>query len=307
MQSRSLGALFLLFSVIFVLPGRLSALSWNLMACDTAGEPRWHDFEQAVRHAKPSSTLYTPKPFPTSDAAVIADFLYRFREIHRARDLRRIVPLSIPNDERVVNDILSERVAYRVTRVENWTQMRCGWQHKQDFYYLVQVFEPGVSVEITRAVIDYSGLFVSSINVPVPGPVEPSARRLLPTPAAAVEEANKDFGIQGVDPEYVATFGSIDCDMAFPCLAFHEHGLSYVLYHRELFEVSARGPRLMRGKEVGTLQKNQETLATLTADERPYLDCRSQGECRPGPARLVKFSLSRVNRETKPTNPGRRR
>jgi hypothetical protein len=83
-----------------------------------------------------------------------------------------------------------------------------------------------------------------------------------------VEEANKDFGIQGVDPEYVATFGSIDCDMAFPCLAFHEHGLSYVLYHRELFEVSARGPRLMRGKEVGTLQKNQETLATLTADER---------------------------------------
>jgi hypothetical protein len=74
--------------------------------------------------------------------------------------------------------------------------------------------------------------------------------------------------VQGTDPEYIATYGTINCDMAFPCLAFHQNGLSYVQYHKELFEVSVHGPQLTRGKEVGTWDKNYEEVKKLAPDER---------------------------------------
>lgn len=249
---------------------RAGAAPWNVVSCDPSGEPRWQAFAQAVRTARPDSSLYTPRPFPATDPQVIADFLYHFRHLHKAKNSRGFAPLPMPKDERVVESIVNERVSYNVVRVENWTQMRCGWQHKQDFYYLVQVFEVASGVELTRATLDYTGLFVSAINMPasVPGPVEALARRLLPSAATAMDEVNRDFGVQGVDPEYVATFGTIDCDMAFPCLAFHESGLSYVVYRHELFEVSASGPRLVRGKDVGTLATNEKLLPTLAPDER---------------------------------------
>jgi hypothetical protein len=112
-----------------------------------------------------------------------------------------------------------------------------------------------------------SGLFVSSINLPVSDAVEPSANRILPTPPIAMKELNQALGLDGIDPQYIATFGTISCDMAFPCLAFHQGSSSYILYHRELWEVSPRGPHLTRGKEVGTLDKNREELDKLTSDE----------------------------------------
>lgn len=251
-----------------VLPGRLEARSWSLVSCDPSGEPRWHEFEQSVRAAKPGAPLYVPKPYPTNDSEVVADFLYRFRALHRSSGQSGLRPMSIPNDDRVVDGISNGRVSYRVTRIENWTQMRCGWQHRADFYYLVQVFETAGGAEITRADLDNSGEFVGLINMPVSGPVEPSARRLLPPPAVAMDELNHALGIEGTDAEYVTTFGTIDCDMAFPCLAFHQAGLSFVAYHNEVFEVSPTGPNLVQGKDVGTLEKNQQVIGGLATEER---------------------------------------
>ena len=83
---------------------------------------------------------------------------------------------------------------------------------------------------------------VTMMNMPatVPGPVDPLSRT-LPPPATAMAQVDAELGLQGTDPEYVATFGTIYCNLAFPCLAFHQNGLSYVTYHHELFEVSAQG------------------------------------------------------------------
>jgi len=203
MRARIFATLLPCLVACFVFPAALAALPWSLASCDASGEPRWHAFEQEVRASTPGGTLYVPKPYPTADRQVIADFLYHFRVLHKAKNSDRLAALPLPSDGRVVESIESERVSYRVTRVENWTQMRCGWHHKQDFYYIVQVFEVATGEEITRAALDYSGLFVTSINMPasVPGPVEPSARRLLPAPATAMNEINREFGLQGVDPD----------------------------------------------------------------------------------------------------------
>jgi hypothetical protein len=244
-----------------------AATPWSLAPCDPAGETRWHAFEMAVREAKLGSTLYTPKPYPVTEAQVVADYLYRFRGMRQVKS-GKLVPLPVPNDERVVEKVTSERVTYHVMRTENWTGMRCGWQHKQEFYFIVQVLDAATGTELARAVIDHSGLFVSSVNMPVSDQVEPSAHRFLPAPGVAMEEVDGDFGIQGQDPEYVATYGTIRCDSAFPCLAFHQNGLAYVLYHHELFEIASAGPRYITGKDLGTWAKSHELLSTLRPDDR---------------------------------------
>lgn len=258
----------LLLVVCFVLPQRLAGAPWSLASCDSSGEPRWQAFERDLRRAKPGSTLYVPKPYPTSDQDVIADYLYQFNRLqHEGKDPAM---MAVPYEERVFREIKAEKVSYRVMRFENWTPMRCGVHHRQEFYYLVQAFEVAGGLEITRAVLDNSGTLATWVNMPASaaGPaVEPSARHLL-APTAAMEQINRELGIQGVDPQYVTTYGTVDCLFAFPCLAFRQNGLSYVIYQHGLFEVSLRGPKLIQGKDVGTLDKNQELLPTLTADER---------------------------------------
>ncbi len=243
---------------------RLGATPWNLMSCDSSGEAQWRAFEQAVRMAKPGSTLYVPKPYPTGDQEVIADYLDQWASLHR-----KAQNLKPPHEEQVAKEIRSGKLSYHVMRVQNWTGMRCGRQHKRDFYYLVRAFEIEGGDEITRALIADSGHLVTWMNLPasVPGPVEPSAR-LLPPTTTAMDRINQEFGIQGTDPEYVTTYGTIDCDFVFPCLAFQEHGLSYVVYRHEVFEVSVKGPKLLQGRDVGTLATNEKLFPTLATNER---------------------------------------
>jgi hypothetical protein len=265
MRARALGSLLLAITAACC-ARPLAASSWDLVSCDPSGEPRWRDFENAVRKAKPSSTLYVPKPYPTTDQDVVADYLFQFMALHQKAQDPKNLP---PHEDQALRAIRSGKVSYQVMRIENWTGMRCGWNHKRDFYHLVRAFEGGGGIEITRALIADSGHLVTWMNLPasVPGPVEPSAR-VLTAATAAAERINREFGIEGVDPEYVTTYGTIDCDFVFPCLAFHEHGLSYVVYRHELFEVSPKGPKLMGGKDVGTVAANAKLLPTLSADER---------------------------------------
>ena len=267
MRARILGSLLSLTAACFICPERLAASSWDLVSCDPSGEPGWRAFERDVRAAKPGSTLYVPKPYPMTDQEVIADYLDQFHSLHRVAQDPKNMP---PNEERTIKEIRNGSVSYQVTRIEDWSGMRCGVQHKRDFYYMVRAFEIESGLEITRALIADSGHLTTWMNLPASAPgqgVEPSAR-LLPAAATAIDQINREFGIQGMDPEYVTTYGTIDCHSLFPCLAFHEHGLSYVVYRHELFEISLRGPKLMNGKDVGTWEMNAKLLPTLTPDER---------------------------------------
>jgi hypothetical protein len=288
MRARVLGSLLLAVTAACV-ARPLAASSWDLVSCDPSGEPRWRDFENAVRMAKPGSTLYVPKPYPTTDQDVVADYLFQFTALHQKAQDPKNLP---PHEDQTLRAIRSGKVSYQVMRVENWTGMRCGWQHKRDFYHLVRAF--GSGIEITRALIADSGHLVTWMNLPasVPGPVEPSAR-VLTAATAAAEQINREFGIEGVDPEYVTTYGTIDCDFVFPCLAFHEHGLSYVVYRHEIFEVSPKGPKLMGGKDVGTLAANEKLLPTLNADERLIsLGGRAWSVARKASAAQIRHGLS---------------
>lgn len=245
----------------------LAAESWSLVGCPPQGEARWQAFEHAVRTAKPGSRVYVPKPYPVTPRQVIADYLYQYKSLHRdQRD-----PKKLPaNEAPVLEGIMNSTVTYEVLRVENWTTMRCGTEKRRDFYYLVRVFDVASGTELSRAVIDHSGLFFMLSNMREDQRVEPADRQQarLPQPEEAFSQLRARLNVQGESPQYVATYGSIDCDFASPCLAFRHAGRSYVLYKEEIFEVPASGKRLTNGKDVGTPETNAAVLAKLAPDER---------------------------------------
>jgi hypothetical protein len=245
----------------------LVAEPWSLVGCPPQGEARWRAFEHAVRTAQPGSTVYVPKPYPATPRQVIANYLYQYKSLQRDRRDPRSLPA---NEELVLAGIMNSTVTYEVLRVENWTTMRCGSEKRRDFYHLVRVFDAASGVELTRAVIDHSGLFFMLSNLRADQRAEPPARQRgrLPKPEEVMAALNARFDLHGESPQYVATFGSIDCDFASPCLAFRQDGRSFVLHHDEIFEIPANGKRLANGRDVGTPSTNAAVLAGLAPDER---------------------------------------
>lgn len=258
-----------LFGILLVstLAPASAAEPWSLVGCPPEGEARWQAFEHAVRTAKPGSTVYVPKPYPETPRQVIADYLYQYKSLHRERRGASGLPA---NEAPVVDGIMNQTVTFQVLRVANWTSMRCGTEKRRDFYYLVRVFDVASGVELTRAVIDQSGLFFMFSNLPEDKRAEPAEAQLrrLPEPAEAMARASARFKIQGRSPQYVTTYGTIDCDFADPCLAFQHGGSSYILSNDALFEVSAGGPKLTAGKDVGDPEKNAAILRSLDPASR---------------------------------------
>jgi hypothetical protein len=254
--------------LLFLVCARLEGKPWSLVSCDPSGEAGWRDFEHAMRTAKPGSTVYVPFPFPQTDDQVVRDYLDQYWSL-----ARRIVA-SQPNESQVMAALSAGKVTFQVMRIENWTVTRCRKEQKRDFYNLVRVFEPGVGgTELTRAVINDSGLLVTWNNLPasVPGPVASQSRTLRPA-AAVIAELNSALGLAAVDPEYVVTSGSpplTSCGFTHPCLAFHNAGLSYVLFDDQIFEVSASDRRLAVAKNLGLgiAQAEERLLPSLAPDE----------------------------------------
>jgi hypothetical protein len=252
----------LLGVMVLLVCAPLAAAPWSLEYCDPAGEPGWQAFEHAMRVATPGSTVYVPVPFPTTTDQVAQDFLYQYWSILKRSSAKN------PYEPRVMSDLTSGKVRYEVLRIENWTISRCRADQKRDYYNLLRVFEPD-GTEVTRAVVNDSGLMTTWNNLPasVPGPVA-SQSRTLPPAAVAMAQINSQLGLNGTDPEYVTAGGMIDCHLTHPCLAFRQAGLSYIVYNNDqIFEVSAAGPRLTSGKEVNS-RAEEATRRWLTPDER---------------------------------------
>ncbi len=237
----------LLGAALLVAAARAEAQPWSLTQCDSAGAPGWREFESQMHAAKVGSTLYVPIPFPVTPEQVVQDYVYQYRSV-----INGINPKARqPSEARVLDDLASGKITYQVLRIENWTVSRCHKQQKRDFYQLVRVFEPG-GTEVTRAVINDSGLLTTWNNLPAsaPGPV-PALSRTLPPASAAMAELNGQLGIQGENPEYIAAGGSLNCLLTHPCLAFRKAELAYISTGGQLYEVSASGPQLTLGKDVG--------------------------------------------------------
>jgi len=211
---------------------------WTLGGdCRPEDRPKYDQFEQAVRKASPGSTVYVPKPYPTTDLQVIQDFLYQYKSLHR----EGVDPKKLPKGELpLLNGILDSTVTFTVQKVADWTSGRCGKEQRGDFLYLIRIFHAASGAEISRVTLRASGLWSSKSNASSSVPFVP-----LPAPEAATQQVAAAYNIQGETPQYVVSLGSIYCPWSAPCLAFRQGKDAYI-FHRAsgLFKIAGTEPRL---------------------------------------------------------------
>ncbi len=231
--------LYLALSLLFAGAVQSVADSWTLGEnCRPEDQPKYEQFEQAVRTASPDSTVYVPKPYPTTDPQVIQDFLYQYKGLHR----EKADPQKLPKGELpLLNGILDSTLTFTVQRIADWTPGRCGKEQRNDFLYLIRIFDAASGAEISRVTLRESGLWSSKTNSS-----SSSHFALLPTPEAAAQQVTAAYRIQGEAPQYIVSLGSIYCPWSAPCLAFRQGKDAYVFHRSDgLFKIAGTEPRFV--------------------------------------------------------------
>jgi hypothetical protein len=232
-------ALYLALSLLFAGSVRSMAAPWNPgEGCSPEDQLKYAQFEQAVRTASPGSTVYVPKPYPTTDPQVIQDFLYQYKSLHR----EKADPKRLPQGElALLNGIRDSTVTFILERVADWTPGHCGKEQKNDFLYLIRVFDAASGAEISRVTLRTSGLWSSKSNASSSAPFAP-----LPPPEVATRQVAAAYGIQGEDPQHFVSLGSIYCPWSAPCLAFRQGKDTYVFHRADgLFRIAGTEPRFV--------------------------------------------------------------
>jgi hypothetical protein len=220
------------------------AASWTIGAdCRPEDQAKYDQFEQAVRAARPGSTVYVPRPYPASDRQVIVDFLYQYKSWH----WERADPKGLPRGEaRVLSGILESTVSFQVTRLENWDATRCGSEQRSDFYYLLRIFDVASGEELSRVTLHPSGLWAAKGNsskgfsfLSLPDPDMVLREEITPSFDVAAERGSA---------QYVEHLGALVCGWTAPCLAFRQGRDAFVyvrspLLPRKLFKIAGDEPR----------------------------------------------------------------
>lgn len=209
---------------------RSMADSWTPAGgeCRSEDQPKYDQFEQAVRTASPGSTVYVPKPYPTTDPQVIQDFLYQYKSLQR----EGADPAKLPQGELpLLHGILDSTVTFTVQKAADWTPGRCGKEQRSDFLFMIQIIDAASGAELSRVTLRASGLWSSKSNYSSRAPFIP-----LPDPAVAMQHVAAAYGIQGDSPQYVASLGSIYCPWSAPCLAFRQGSDAYIFHNHPLSE-----------------------------------------------------------------------
>jgi hypothetical protein len=211
--------------------------------CSVEDQSKYDRFEQSVRTAAPGSTVYVPKPYPTTDRQVIADFLYQYKNLH----WEKADPRKLPQGEvRVLDGILESTVTFDVQRVENWNSTRCGREQRSDFFHLLRIFDAASGAEISRVAIHPSGLWAAKQNFysGLPFLQLPNPNEVLRDEVAISYDVSADRG----SAQYVVYIGGIVCGFTEPCIAFR-HGSDAYLFLRSkrlpsaLFKIAGDEPR----------------------------------------------------------------
>jgi hypothetical protein len=240
---------------------RSMAAPWTLSEdCSPEDQSKYAQFERAVRMALPGSTVYVPKPYPTTDAQVIQDFLYQYKSLGR----EKADPKKLPEGELpLLNGILESTVTFNVQKVADWTAGRCGKEQRNYFLYLIRIFDAASRTEISRVTLRASGLWSSKNNSSSKAPFVP-----LSPPEEATRQVAAVYDIQAEAPQYIVSLGAIYCPWSAPCLAFRKGKDAYVFHRADgLFKIAGAEPRfvLKPGEHIESAHL-KEVLPTLRTD-----------------------------------------
>jgi hypothetical protein len=199
-------------------------------------EAAWRDYAAAVKRSRPDSPFYTPHPFPTTDAEIIANFKYvYFEKLYEPRD-------KLPAGEQNVYKALKEgRLRFEVVRVENWTLYRCTSKQPSPFYSLLRLLDQ-TGREVARSVQTSTGHFVVHNNLSQPLPSLPPLDQV-----SSFLRARFGRTEQIDQAQYVSLDGLPYCRghrPDAPCVAFKAAGKLYLIDGgRLLYEIGPTAPR----------------------------------------------------------------
>jgi len=177
-------------------------------------------------------------------------------------------------------------LSFRIVRVENWAPDRCSSGQPRDFYYLLHISDATTGQEIARAIVNQSGFLGGWGAPPDPADFENTPFHSLAAPRLdrALEQVRSRFGINGTRAQYVTTWGTPQCALPVPCVAFQAGGKSYLFRDDQLVELTlSRGytrsqmeaTRTRRFEISSAIDTNKEWLVSI-AEDRWVLATRVQ-------------------------------
>lgn len=248
------------------------ASAWDAVPCPGEHRLAWKQFKRDLSSTTdPQATSYVPHPFPKNVSEAWQDFLFYHRRAFAetpSSELR-------PTERRFFEVVDGGRAEVAGRRVVNWTQSRCGAERERAFYFLLSVTDEATGMEITRVAVDQSGFVHSLIHRPLQGEWQD-----LPKPVQDLGEAEQHASAilrsRPGDAQYVATTGTLRCDVLLPCVALREGGRTYLRHPgRGLYRLdSGRGLMKLAGgadqralRDVSQeLRAHNEHLVSLNAE-----------------------------------------
>jgi len=219
------------------------ASAWVPAECPDPSPKQWAVFEEKMRKAIPSSTIYVPRPFPVKEADILEDLKQQYFRVWK--NTKRA---DVPKEELPLLEGLEKgSLRYQVEKVVNWAPTRCLPDRPMQFYYLVRIYQED-GKEITRYVLHKSGLWSAIQHAPEEADLREKWKQALPTLQAALAEVKSRYGFQGASVQYVSTVaGTVRCATIQPCIAFQAGGKMYLLDKAPwggLYEFTSSSPGL---------------------------------------------------------------
>lgn len=241
------------------------AKAWVVDECPAEQLAAQRHYEQSVRNAKIGSPLYLPHPYPQTLSEVMADLEFAFANIWGKEE----VASASEQDRKLVDAVTNRSHTVSLYRVEDWTHVRCAETIGREPVFLV-VVRNKEGRTLARIGVQGSGHWASGFVFPAetpPSEIETWDSELRPASSAA-SSWRSVLGAEPTDAQWVATQGSVRCDLLRPCLAFRAKGQGYVVQQGGLFRLDLEGPR-MHTHEVLTWQPVSEGIRTLRRQVEP--------------------------------------
>jgi hypothetical protein len=256
---------YFLVAVLAFWPGLCAAQPWIPVECKARNEGLRSEFARKVREAKRESHLYVPKPFPRSDADVIEDFKYGYGQMFKGMELSQIPQEDWPLYAAIQKGSLS----IRVVRVENWAPDRCSPDQQRDFFYLLHISDSASGQEIARAIVNQSGFLGGWGAPPDPAALEGAPFRALAAPPLeeALAQVRARFGLKGAQAQYVTTWGTPQCALPVPCVAFQAGGKNYLYLDDKLVEFTLQSRGYSRSQMEATRTRRFEISSAIDTDK----------------------------------------
>ena len=213
-----------------------------------------------------------PHPNPSTDREILADLKHAYFAL---RSHSAVADLLEP-ERSFYRGLRDGLLRFEISRVEEWTKLRCRTLAPKRFSFLVRAFRG--DRELARFSVAESGALGQFVFLE---PANRSTQDRFHLPAVDAGAERVRFLVEGLPPsarraQYVSTHGRGRCDELFPCIALRHGRTTYLLQaspSEHLFAFDAADPRLSQTEVSRVLGRAREPLGD---ESLPTFDAERQ-------------------------------